>query len=102
MTDSDGSVTPSRLRLGLAGVFVVAILAAQLTGATAPALGLETSFDVKAAIIGSFIFLLGGLHVTHANKFSNKFGDELEVADLQRAGALIALGGLVVLGSAFL
>jgi hypothetical protein len=102
MSDSEGSVSPSRLRLGLAGAFVVAILAAQFSGATAPALGLESSFDVKAAIIGVFVVLLGTLHVTHAGKFSNKFGDELEPTDLQRAGAVIALGGLVVLGSAFL
>lgn len=102
MTGSDGTVTPSRLRLGLAAVFVVAIAAAQLTGATAPALGLESNFDVKAVIIGGFVFLLGALHVTHADRFSNKFGDELEATDLQRAGVVIALGGLVVAGSAFL
>jgi hypothetical protein len=102
MTEDVGTVSPSRLRIALAVAFVVAVVAAELTNATLPAIGLTEPFDVQAAIVGTFIVLLGGLHVTHAATFSNKLGDELEPTDLQRAGAIIAVGGLVVLGSAFL
>lgn len=105
MTDSDSSLSPTRIRLGLAAAFVVCVVAAEVTDATAPALGLTTAFDVQAAIVGTFIVALGGVHVTHAEEAAHRVGGEemeVSVTDIQRAGAVTALGGFVVLAVAFI
>lgn len=105
MTDSGSSLSPMRLRLGFALVFFVAILAVEFTTITVPALGLTTEFELQAALIGTFIVLLGGVHVTHAEEAAAEIGNEsvdVSTTDIQRAGVVTALGGFVLLGVAFL
>lgn len=105
MTDSGSSFSPMKMRFALAVVFGIAILVVEVTSVTVPALGLATEFELQAALIGTFIVLLGGIHVTHAEEAANSVGsDDVEVSptDIQRAGVITALGGFILLGVAFL
>jgi hypothetical protein len=101
MTDADAEFSVPRGRLALAAVFVVAIVVAELTDVAAPAVGLETAFDVQAAIIGTFIVLFGGAQISHATDVAAS-AEAGTATRLQRGGAIIVLGGIVVLAVAFL
>jgi hypothetical protein len=100
-TDAAAALSGARGKLALAAVFLVAIVAAELTDVAAPAIGLDTAFDVQAAIIGTFIVLFGGSQISHATAVAGS-ADDGTATQLQRGGAIIVLGGLVVLAVAFL
>lgn len=105
MTDSGSSFSPMKLRFALAVVFGLAIVVVEFTNVTAPAIGLTSEFELQAALIGTFIVLLGGVHVTHADEAAGGIGNEdvdVSPTDIQRAGVITALGGFVLLGVAFL
>ncbi|WP_323674583.1 hypothetical protein [Halorubellus sp. PRR65] len=99
--DPETALAGARGKLALAAVFLVAIVAAELTDVSAPAIGLGTAFDVQAAIVGTFIVLFGGAQISHATDVAGS-ADEGTATQLQRGGAVIVLGGLVVLAVAFL
>jgi|GEM_PF-1300002 heme/copper-type cytochrome/quinol oxidase subunit 3 len=105
MTESGSSLSPMKMRFVLAVVFGIAILVVEFTSVTVPALGLATEFELQAALIGTFIVLLGGVHVTHAEAAASSVGnDDVDVSptDIQRAGVITALGGFILLSVAFL
>ncbi|MFC6952018.1 hypothetical protein [Halorubellus litoreus] len=99
--DASTALAGARGKLALAAVFLVAIVAAELTDVSAPAVGLDTAFDVQAAIVGTFIVLFGGAQISHATDVAGS-ADDGTASQLQRGGAVIVLGGLVVLAVAFL
>ena len=99
--DAATALSGARGKLALAAVFLVAIVAAELTDVSAPAIGLDTAFDVQAAIVGTFIVLFGGAQISHATDVAGS-ADDGTATQLQRGGAVIVLGGLVVLAVAFL
>jgi|AntRauTorcE11898_2_1112593.scaffolds.fasta_scaffold07715_3 hypothetical protein len=103
MTDDDeaAAFTVPRRRIALAAVFLVTVVAVELADVTLPALGLPTEFDVQAAIVGTFIVLFGGAQISHATDVAATAG-EGTATRLQRGGAVIVLGGIVVLAVAFL
>jgi len=101
MTDADAAFAVPRKRLALAAVFLVTVVAVELANVTLPVLGLPTEFDVQAAVVGTFIVLFGGAQISHATDVAATAEDGT-MTRLQRGGAVIVLGGLVVLAVAFL
>lgn len=101
MTDADAGFSLPRGRLALAAVFLVAIVVAELTDVAAPAIGLDTAFDLQAAIVGAFIVLFGTTQISHATDVAGSAEDGTATR-LQRGGAVVVLGGFVVLAVAFL
>jgi hypothetical protein len=101
MTDAESGLSVPRGRIALAAVFLVAVVVAELTDVTAPTIGLATAFDVQAALVGAFIVLFGGAQLRSSHDVGGQ-NDDRTATQVQRGGAVIMLGGLVVLAVAFL